>query len=119
MIRATSSAISDVFMRSGRHDGGSIIHFFSSTSQPTTLKVLATSAGFTSKPRILEMSCGSMLKIGGNFASPVNTVSTCWAELFCINNCTKRAEANSASDGSTPRSNLRDASEDNLCRREF
>ena len=56
IMRATSSAISDVFIKSARHDGGSITHFFSSTSQPTTRKVLATSSGFTSKPRIFETS---------------------------------------------------------------
>ena len=47
------------------------------------------------------------------------TVATCLALLCAVSNCTNRAEANSASDGSTLLSSLRDASEESLCRREF
>ena len=55
----------------------------------------------------------------GYWATPVLSDSTCFAELCSISNCTNLADANSANEGSTPRSNLRDASEESLCRREF
>ena len=62
---------------------------------------------------------GSKVITGVNLGWPSITVATCLALLCEVRSWTKRAEANSASDGSTLRSSLRDASDESLWRREF
>ena len=70
-------------------------------------------------PRMREIYAGSTFTTGEYRGCPSTTVATCWAELFSVSSCTKRADANSARDGSTLRSRRREASDDNLWRREF
>ena len=55
-----------------------------------------------------------MVTKGAYIGSPSTTVATCWAELWAVRSWTKRAEANSAKDGSTLRSKRREASDESL-----
>ena len=68
---------------------------------------------------MLEIWLGLITNGAGYLASPALSVSTCLAELCSVSNWTNLAEANSAKEGSTPLSNLREASEESLWRREF
>ncbi|CAB4340578.1 unannotated protein [freshwater metagenome] len=106
-------------MRSNLHDGGSTSKVDSSTSHPTERRCPAISEGESSRPSVLDISCGSTLTTGAKYARPSETVSTCLADESCVINCTNRAEENSARDWSTVLSNRREASDESLCRREF
>ena len=118
-MRATSSVKSAWPSKSARQDGGLTSKVFSLTSHPMVRKILTISAGATSTPIMREMYAGSTFTIGLNRGSPATTVATCCAGLFSVNNCTKRAEAYCASEGSTLRSKRREASDESLWRREF
>ena len=61
---------------------------------------------------------GSKETIGAYFGSPDVLDPTYFAPPSSIISAIPRADEISANEGSTPRSNLLDASEDNLCRRD-
>ncbi|CAB4837816.1 unannotated protein [freshwater metagenome] len=67
----------------------------------------------------METKLGSNETIGAYFGSPEELEPTYFAPPSSIISAIARAEEISASDGSTPRSNRLEASEDNLCLREL
>ena len=90
-----------------------------STLQPTSSSFSLTVVAEISNPILFETYSGSNEIAGKNCGAPVVAVPTYVALPSSINNCAARADAISASVGSTPRSNLREASEESLCLREF
>ena len=117
IIRATSSTRSGASSKSARQDGGSISQFVSDflfTSQPTINNLASTSFESTFVPKYLVTKLGSKETIGAYLGSPEELEPTYFAPPSSIIKAIARAEDISASDGSTPRSSLRDASEDNL-----
>ena len=122
IIRATSSTKSGASNKSERQDGGSISQFesdFFFTSQPTIFNFSSTSVSETKVPKYFETKFGSNETVGAYLGSPEKLEPTYFPPPSSIISEIARAEEISANDGSTPRSNLREASEDNLCLREL
>ena len=70
-------------------------------------------------PKYFETKFGSNETTGAYLGSPERLEPTYFAPPSSIISEIARADEISAKDGSTPRSNLREASEDNLCLREL